>query len=362
MDLTQIDPSNVLVLYHGNCNDGFCAAYGAWLYFGDKASYVPMDYGQPVPEVTGRNVFIVDFSFKRPILEEMHAKAESLIVLDHHKTAKADLEGLPYCTFDMGKSGARLTWEYFDLIDAYPDRVWLMDYTEDRDLWLWKLPNSKEVNSGLSSRPLEFEVWNSLVFGEMKADGAAIERYKDQVIAIHLKDAGRIKLGEHTVPIVNATTLGSEIGNILSQDFPYSISWFYDASAGNYRYSLRAQQSGEDVSAVAQKFGGGGHKAAAGFTSKLSPSELEGFFNHTGRPSPTRVLQYLEDITVTCEPPKNREEAEKFWWEIYQLAHIATSKCENPHEDWREEFWKHESGVKESSDKPLPHPFIEMFK
>ena len=43
------------------------------------------------------------------------------------------------------------------------------------------------------------------------------------------------------------------------------MSWFRHRD-GNYIYSLRSRaDSGIDVSAIAKKYGGGGHKNAAGF-------------------------------------------------------------------------------------------------
>jgi hypothetical protein len=44
--------------------------------------------------VTGLDVAIVDFSYKRPVMVELASKAKSILVLDHHKTAQADLDGL----------------------------------------------------------------------------------------------------------------------------------------------------------------------------------------------------------------------------------------------------------------------------
>src|SRR2546422_4504114 len=39
---------------------------------------------------------------------------------------------------------------------------WLLQYVQDKDLWAWKLPNSREINAGLNSYPYDFKVWDSL--------------------------------------------------------------------------------------------------------------------------------------------------------------------------------------------------------
>jgi len=65
-----------------------------------KEVYLPDDlefhagvYQNPPPDVTGKDVILVDFSYKRPILDEMKSKAASILILDHHKTAMEDLQG-----------------------------------------------------------------------------------------------------------------------------------------------------------------------------------------------------------------------------------------------------------------------------
>lgn len=121
-----------LVLYHANCPDDFCAAWVAHRKLGDDADYEPVSYGQPPPDVRGRTVYILDFSYKRPVMREVLSQAHFVAVLDHHKTAEAELAGivdefvlrpdlianplgshLPIVHFDMDKSGARLAWEHF---------------------------------------------------------------------------------------------------------------------------------------------------------------------------------------------------------------------------------------------------------
>ena len=53
-----------MCIYHGNCQDGFGAAWAVWKRFGDAVEYVPGFYGQPAPDVAGRSVVMVDFSYK----------------------------------------------------------------------------------------------------------------------------------------------------------------------------------------------------------------------------------------------------------------------------------------------------------
>ena len=279
-----------LVLYHANCWDGFCAAWVARRALGDIEA-VPVQYGQDPPDVNGREVFILDFSYKRPVLNQMVGKARTLVLIDHHKTAAEDLaefystnsatigtitrnRASVYCIFDMDKSGGRLAWEFFrgDELKKFsnPEELvpWLVAYTEDRDLWRWKLPQSREVNAGLRSYPLDFGRWNALhelnPLGDLAFEGAAILRREQQIIDEHVGHARAIEMDGHLILAVNATVLFSDIAGELAKDRPFGACWF-QRKDGKMQWSLRSDPKGVDVSEIAKRRGGGGHKHAAGF-------------------------------------------------------------------------------------------------
>ena len=158
--------SKPLVIYHYPCLDGFTAAYAVWKVHPDWEFY-PAKHGDPPPEVTGRNVYFVDFSYKRPVIEDMLTKANKITILDHHQTAMDDLKNLANIYsidklevhFDMNKSGARLAWEYFQPGEKVPK---LVQYVEDRDLWRFSFPETKAVNAFIFSFPYDFEMWDNI--------------------------------------------------------------------------------------------------------------------------------------------------------------------------------------------------------
>lgn len=82
-----------LVIFHNPCTDGFGAAWAAWHAWGDAPEYIGAAYGEAPPNVEGKNVLIVDFSYPKAVLETMAGSATSIVVLDHHKSAAADLGG-----------------------------------------------------------------------------------------------------------------------------------------------------------------------------------------------------------------------------------------------------------------------------
>lgn len=276
-----MNPDRPLILFHANCPDGFCAAWVASQAFGDNADYVPVQYGQVPPDVTGKAVFILDFSYKRDVLLAMAEQAKGILVLDHHKTAQEDLckSGSVECDyafasnvqvrFDMTKSGGRLTWEYFNYRKKSP---WLVDYTEDRDLWLWKLPQSKEISAFLASVPKTFAAWNDLDqtyqgFGSWQSyvsQGGAIIRFQDQLVEAICATSQVVVMDGYPVLAANTSVLFSEVAGKLAEKGPFGAAWFI-RSDGKRQWSLRSRGDGIDVSEIAKIHGGGGHRNAAGY-------------------------------------------------------------------------------------------------
>jgi len=261
-----------LVLFHGGCNDGFCAAWVYRRYVDPQADFKAVQYNSPPPLVQGRDVVILDFSYPRDTLLAMREQTASLLVLDHHQTSEKELEGLDFCVFDRGKSAARMTWEYFlnlQLRGTDDPVPWLVVYTEDRDLWRWKQPGSKAVNAALSSYSRSFEVWDKIARRgpeELATEGRAILRYQHRLIHPRVKNHGWATIANVRVPIVNATCLVSEIGNALAEGHPFAAVFFVKPDR-QVVYNLRSRgEQGLDVSEIARQYGGGGHRHAAAFT------------------------------------------------------------------------------------------------
>lgn len=253
------------ILYHAECADGFGAAYAAWKILGDNASYIPVQHGDPPPPLPkDAKVAIVDFSYKRDIILEIADNVEEIVILDHHTTAQDELEGLPFATFDLTKSGARMAWEYWHPETDVPEMI---AYIEDKDLWLWNLEQSKEFSVALHSYPMTFDVWSKLTTEHLKLEGVALLRLQEQMIQSAVNRVRFEELFGYKVPVVNATEFRSEIANYLCKlhpEVPFAAAYHYDKN-GDLSWSLRS--IGDfDVAALARKVGGGGHKNASGFT------------------------------------------------------------------------------------------------
>lgn len=261
-----------LVIYHDNCADGFSAAWCFWRKYGTGADYVAGVYQQDPPDVAGRDVYLVDFSYKRPVVEAMLNTARSVCLIDHHKTAIDDLGPLGarigwFC--DLNRSGATLAWDYLFPGEGRP---LLLGHIEDRDLWRFKLPNTREIQANVVSYEYTFDLWDRLMAADqaellqMTVAGAAIERKHHKDIAGLLAVCQRrMVIGGHDVPVANLPyTLVSDAGHLMAQDELFAACYWDTAEKRNF--SLRSTEKGLDVSEVAKQYGGGGHAKAAGFS------------------------------------------------------------------------------------------------
>ena len=265
-----------LVIYHGNCLDGFTAAWAARESLkgigGGNTEYIAANHGDAPPDVTGCIVYVLDFSYPREVLEEMDRKARYLRVLDHHKTAQEALSGLDFAEFDMERSGAGMAWDIL-LSHTGRGRPWLVDYVEDRDLWRFKLPHSKEVNAWIGAcRRESFEDWdalNALGVAAAAERGEAVLAFIDRYVHEMTAQARTVEFEGYKIPVVNAPYINtSELVGHLAQSAPFAIGW-YHRSDGMFAHSLRSRgPDAVDVSEIAKRYGGGGHRNAAGFATR----------------------------------------------------------------------------------------------
>ena len=263
------------VIYHADCTDGFGAAYSAWTQLGNRAEYHACKHGTPPPDIKGKNVVILDFSFDNATTKKMIEEANALIVIDHHKSAMVELHDISNTHFDMTKSGAILAWEFFHPGKEPPKFI---SYIQDRDLWKWELPYSKEFAAAFDMIPFEFEEFEKFeddsVFDDAVKRGSYILAYSKTVVKKVCEKAQPRKLDGKDVLVVNASHWMSEVGNALSPHCDLAMIWYHDHNDKKIKVSLRAFHDNIDASERAKQFGGGGHKSAAGFTWEKGIEEL----------------------------------------------------------------------------------------
>lgn len=268
-----------VIVYHSDCHDGITALWAAKKAW-PKAEAYAGKHGEPpdLERLKGKDVLIVDFSWKREPLMQVAEVAHSIRLLDHHKSALEDLtangEELPeWATFDMNRSGAGITWD--EMMGG--ERPRLIDYVEDRDIWRFALPKSREVHACCGSYPLTLEARDFLMglpIEKMAEEGTAILRYHDQLVESASKHALRERIDGHDVPSISCPVIAiaSDLGHKLAVGEKFSAVWV-KRKDGSIYYGLRSTEDGMDVSEIATKKGGGGHKNAAGFLITLDDKE-----------------------------------------------------------------------------------------
>lgn len=283
-----------IVLYHRGCNDGIVAAWAAHTKFGDAAKYIAYQYGEELPvDVFGNHVIMVDLSLPEELLQKTKAEVESILIIDHHKTAmKIEYALQPVKTyseykrlraqgdvgfmrFDLEHSGAVLTWAFFnDVEDIVVEELpWALRLIQDYDLWQHRFPDTKPVNAWLINggltipRVAELMAHEGQIPPEVLAVGKSLMAYDDKIIRSVIREY----LEVYTTPdgfkfvMVNAPHhLRNEIGDRLSTKYDFVV--LYTRRKERTVYSLRARKGGFDTSTISERYGGGGHAEASAFS------------------------------------------------------------------------------------------------
>lgn len=288
------------VLTHGNCYDGFGAYWSARRYLEQKeikdVKYNTAVYGGKLENPKDSLVVFIDFCPEdKKLLNELQQN-NLVIILDHHVTAQENLKdatkldfnfdevlnkfkagekGL-YCLFDMDQSGAGIAYRYFFQTDVVPNMIRLI---EDRDTWKFKYKESKDFHSYLLSKPFDYDVWTKVFedssdkekFSAIIKAGEALTEYSDQIVSKICALASVQTVAGLEVGFVNTTSHWAEVGEFMVQkkNLDYSIAFTIDFSLGMIKGSIR-RPTGLDCTKLAEHFGGGGHKGAAGFSVSIS--------------------------------------------------------------------------------------------
>ena len=296
-----------IVMFHYPCQDGLASAWVVKDFHtkqGKSIELYPIAHGKSINMDTfvGKSIIICDYAPQLDILNKLEQIAESITILDHHVTAQKTLENKLYAIFDMNKSGAGITWDYF-----YPDQSMplFIQMIQDRDLWKWEINQSKEFTSGFFAVCSTFDEYdfeslftlftklhssndNNIIFYiELGKIMTKLTENKSKAVGDdHLKKISYFNFNGTTykVCVINCSSdITSEVGNYVSsqQSVDFAVLWRYHNPSGNYYVSLRS--CGDiDVSVIAKSFGGGGHKNAAGFSIQNFPPTFFDSVNYVG--------------------------------------------------------------------------------
>ena len=286
------------IIYHGPCPDGTGGLWASCYYKPITNRYACKAGTNPQGDYTQMNVIFVDLCPRIDYLLDLVKIAKNVVILDHHKSSEQmilDNKELLICIqnlyieFDMKRSGCQMAWDYF--FDSQP-RPFFIDYMGDRDLWTWKLPSSREINTALWELGYIDSYDLTKLTGLMEnsddkikyleSSGKFIEAGNKREINIGLSNAIEAKMiyGDKTYRLwlggnINPV-LRSDLGNALcSKPFKdgtmpdFSACWQFDPKSEEWWISLRGVPNrSPDLSVLSSSYGGGGHPMASGITIK----------------------------------------------------------------------------------------------
>lgn len=274
-------------IFHHNDLDGRCAASVVLGYLKNN-----MGVSDPIIKETDYNhlnelsslikgresiAYLVDLSFTEETykyLLDLKEKCESIIWIDHHYSSQRLITNHPEIVslipgvVDIDFCGAYNTFTYLYKNKEVPLYIRLVD---DWDCWKFKLEDTKAFKFGMDSvyHGPESLIWETL---ENKEDLCSIIN-KGYTIIEYMNlfyERYYVNSYERTINGLRACILNLKTDSMAFLDsenkYDLLVAWVFDGY--KFNYSLYSTNPDVNCSEIAERFGGGGHKGAAGFSSK----------------------------------------------------------------------------------------------
>lgn len=267
----------MILVYHHNDLDGICSAAIIRKEYVQQIDFVPVQYGKdtwnPGDVREASAVYVVDFTF--PDMEKLAEVAgNKLVWIDHHRTAmeqhmelwESDVEG----NRSLELSGCELTWNYLQDASYMPHAV---QYIGDRDMWEFELRNTKAFCAAAHAiiEDADDSAWFRLLdkydaetTTEFIKIGETLLKAQERRVHALFNSGTDCEMFGHRCRVINATSDISEVGEYVCQRPEYELAVMWFVTAGRLVVSLRSDAV--DCAEIAEKYGGGGHVGAAGFT------------------------------------------------------------------------------------------------
>lgn len=270
-----------ITIIHHNDMDGRCAAAIVLLksrlvHRPKYPHFIEMDYAKELPLdliSPASEVFIVDFSLKPPVMEQLLARTSNIYWIDHHKTAfeyedkySRKIEGRR----SNAGAGCELAWEYLLPDKPMPMAVKLVG---DYDTWTFKYGEKTErfyYGMQVYDNSPESSIWKTL-FEDHVGESILDEVYRKGETCI---DFRKLTAEDYAATYGFATEFegvscyavpfyrwGSKLFGERIKQYDICISFAFSGS----RWTIGLYSEKIDVGRIAKRYGGGGHTGAAGF-------------------------------------------------------------------------------------------------
>lgn len=266
------------IVYHDDL-DGKCSAAIVYYYYKDKKNtkidFISYNYSKEPDDLYEYDkLYIVDCVLESNLMTtlfEDHYKT-NLIWIDHHVSNIMNTNSSIY-GLRLPNDGAAcvLTWNYFYGKIQIPDAV---KYISDRDIWEFKYEKLTrgftewvEVqNNNPSNANLWFDLFDKdigkYIDKGMIAYNARMRLIKNDVDKIayesEIDGVKCLKMNYSSI-----YSISDACAYMLEKE--YDIAWIWHRMKDGKIYNSLRSNGKYDVSEIALKYGGGGHKNAAGF-------------------------------------------------------------------------------------------------
>jgi len=287
--------------YYHRDMDGKCAAAIVYDKFhSELGSYLQMidiDYKDDFdPNSISKDevVWILDFSFHPEVMEQILKITQDITWIDHHKSAmeykySKELKGIR----DINFAGCELTWKFLHPNDTMPRIVEMLGRY---DIWDFSKygDDLNRLQSGIrlydtSPQSISWNIWLSTKYSGQDLDGigycmdelnvlldegSIALKYRNRTWASLIKAWGFFATFEGYKAICcNAGSVSSQMFDTITEDYDVMMPFIFDGK--QWTISVYTKKDNIDCAELAKKYGGGGHKKAAGFQCKELPFKYD---------------------------------------------------------------------------------------
>jgi oligoribonuclease NrnB/cAMP/cGMP phosphodiesterase (DHH superfamily) len=276
------DTIKSVVIYHKADYDGIFSRETARIFLLNNVEFIGWDYGDEIPSIQDDvQLYMIDISVE-PLMT-----FPNLIWIDHHKSAIEKYSHLNIDGYRIdGVAACRLAYQWFSNIDGLPKKESFLErkvkeplaltLAGEYDVWDHRSDSTKIFQFGLDSTPdLDFD----LLF---RYDKRAVD-YTHEIInngksamncymkrdADVMRDKSFISEWEGlrfltlNSPKCNSKTFSSKDLPITGHDA--LMAFYYNGKSWNFSLYHSEYRKDIDLSLIASKYGGGGHRGACGF-------------------------------------------------------------------------------------------------